>query len=65
MSEDAALAVLRDIWQARGQIGPEVEELFGPAKTCKRMRDVGFDGVDDDLRAAWRDRLAREGKLRP
>jgi hypothetical protein len=65
MSEDAAVAVLRDIWQARGQTGPELEALFGPPKTCKRMREVGFDGVDDDLRTAWRDRLAREGKLRP
>jgi hypothetical protein len=30
------------------------------------MADVGFgelDGAEDDLRAAWRDRLEREGKL--
>ena len=30
------------------------------------MADVGFDGMagdDEDLRAAWRDRLQREGKL--
>ena len=32
------------------------------------MANVGFDGVpgdDEDLRAAWRDRLQREGKLSP
>jgi hypothetical protein len=32
------------------------------------MSDVGFDGFaegDDDLRAGWRETLAREGKLRP
>ena len=30
------------------------------------MADVGFDGLageDGDLRAAWRNRLQREGKL--
>ncbi len=30
------------------------------------MAEVGFsdiDGAEDDLRAAWRDRLEREGKL--
>ena len=37
-------------------------------KSCKRMADVGFgelDGGDVDVRAAWRDRLEREGKLNP
>ena len=32
------------------------------------MADVGFDGLagdDGDLRAAWRARLEREGKLNP
>jgi hypothetical protein len=32
------------------------------------MADVGFgelDGAEDDVRAAWRDRLEREGKLSP
>jgi hypothetical protein len=32
------------------------------------MADVGFSelaGAEDDLRAAWRDRLEREGKLSP
>jgi hypothetical protein len=27
------------------------------------MKHVGFAEVDDDLRAAWRDKLEREGKL--
>ena len=38
----------------------------GTGKSCKRMADVGFgevDGTEDDLRAAWRARLEREGKL--
>jgi hypothetical protein len=52
----------------------------GGAKACKNMADIGFGGmgvapsdaagdtntpVDPDLRAAWRRRLEREGKLRP
>ena len=32
------------------------------------MADINFDGLaaeDEDLRTAWRSRLAREGKLNP
>lgn len=50
-------------------------------KVCRNMRAIGFGGmdpsseptgpegtnvpVDTDIRAAWRDRLDREGKLHP
>lgn len=74
---EPGLAVLRDIWHARSQTSAEIDELHGRRhhKTCKNMKNVGFHGmtedgsgdeepVDGDLRAAWRDRLAREGKLR-
>jgi hypothetical protein len=43
----------------------------GRDKACKRMTDagVGFDefaaGDETDRAAAWRDMLAREGKLNP
>jgi hypothetical protein len=63
---DVAAEVLRRIWSASGQTAAELDELFGPAKSCKNMRDVGFDGLADtgkDLRAAWRATLEREGKL--
>jgi hypothetical protein len=53
------MAVLRDIWQVREQ----TELPAGHGKACKAMKHVGFDEVDDDLRAAWRARLEREGKL--
>ena len=56
---DQALGVLRDIWERTGTDLPE----HGHGKACKAMRHVGFDEVDDDLRTAWRDKLAREGKL--
>ena len=60
-----ALEVLRGIWSAQGQTSADLDET-GAGKYCKRMADVGFgdlDGADGDLRAAWRDRLEREGKL--
>ena len=62
---DEALEVLRGIWNAQGQTSADLDDI-GTGKSCKRMADVGFgetDGAEDDLRAAWRDRLEREGKL--
>lgn len=61
---DEALEVLRGVWRAQGQTLADLDT--GHGKSCKRMADVGFGGVggdDEDLRAAWRDRLQREGKL--
>lgn len=61
---ERALSVLRDIWSRADGEPPTVA---GHGKACKAMRHVGFGGeaepVDDDLRAAWRARLEREGKL--
>jgi hypothetical protein len=65
---DETLDVLRGVWSARGQNAEDLEEAFATGKSCKRMANVGFkDMADDDgdLRAAWRDRLQREGKLNP
>ena len=63
---DEALEVLRGIWSAQGQTSADLDEACG-TKSCKRMTDVGFDGMadDGDLRTAWRDKLEREGKLNP
>lgn len=63
---DDALGVLREIWSAQEQDAAEVDEACGTTKSCKRMSDVGFDGMagpDGDLRAAWKAKLEREGKL--
>ena len=64
---EEVLEVLREVWSARGQTAEDVEEACGGTKSCKRMSDVGFDGLadetDGDLRLAWRAQLAREGKL--
>src|SRR2546429_5254707 len=62
---DEALEVLRGIWSAQGQTSADLDEI-GTGKSCKRMADVGFgevDGAEDDLRAGWRDRVGRGGKL--
>jgi hypothetical protein len=72
---DEALEVLRGIWSAQGQTSADLDDLddAGHTKACKRMADVGFDGLamkgageaGGDVRSAWRDRLEREGKLNP
>jgi hypothetical protein len=65
---DETLDVLRGIWSAQGQSVADLDEAAGAKKSCKRMANVGFtDMADDDadLRAAWRARLQREGKLNP
>jgi hypothetical protein len=63
---EEALEVLREVWSAQGQRAEDVEDC-GDMKACKRMADVGFDGLaeetDGDLQLAWRTQLAREGKL--
>jgi len=64
---DDALGVLRGIWAAQGQTSADLDDDCG-TKSCKRMADINFDGLageDEDLRTAWRSRLAREGKLNP
>lgn len=60
---DEALEVLRGIWTAQGQTSADIDPHSGHGKACKRMANVGFDGDDEDLRAAWRSKLEREGKL--
>jgi hypothetical protein len=63
---EEAVEVLRAVWTARGQTNADLDELFDAPKTCKNMRNVGFDDLDaadGGLREAWRTTLAREGKL--
>ena len=63
---DEAVEVLRAVWTASGQTTADLDELFDPPRTCKNMRNVGFDeldAADGGLRQAWRTTLAREGKL--
>jgi hypothetical protein len=67
--QEEVLGVLREVWSAQGQTAEDVEQACGTTRSCRKMADVGFDGLaeetDGDLRLAWRTRLAREGKLNP
>jgi hypothetical protein len=62
-----ALEVLRDVWHAQAQTVADLDDSC--ESHCKKMTDagVGFDdyaaGDATDRMAAWRARLAREGKL--
>jgi hypothetical protein len=72
-----ALSALRGIWKAQGQTSADLDEACGNTKTCKSMEAVGFQGLADEpdtptkanpsvgnnLRAAWKTKLEREGKL--
>jgi hypothetical protein len=57
--------VLRSVWDTGAPV-PALDEDCSPTKVCKNMRGITFDGFAEegtDLRAAWRQLLAREGKL--
>lgn len=63
-----ALDVLRNVWRSKGQGSADLVDPSGEEKSCKRMADAGvgyedFAAGDQDLNAAWRARLEREGKL--
>jgi hypothetical protein len=70
MSADRAdaLEVLRDVWRSQGQTATNLVDPSGEQKSCKRMADAGvgyedFAAGGEDLNAAWRATLEREGKL--
>jgi len=74
-----AMSVLRGIWAAKGQTAADLDAAPSNAKACKNLKNIGFAGiaeggadgdstagpVGEDLRAAWRTKLEREGKLVP
>jgi hypothetical protein len=57
--------VLQSVWLVSHDHA-EMDEDCSPTKPCRNMKDVTFDGYAEpgsDLGAAWRAKLAREGKL--
>lgn len=72
-----ALSALRGVWSAQNQTSADLDEACGNTKACKSMDSVGFQGLADgvespdkaspsvgnSLRAAWKTKLEREGKL--
>lgn len=58
--------VLQSVWQIDQTHDHDLDEDCSPTKPCRNMKDVTFDGYAEpgsDLGAAWRAKLAREGKL--
>ena len=65
-SNDPSSDVLRGIWQQDTANLQDLDAECSPNKVCRNMKDVTFDGYADeggDVKAAWRNTLAREGKL--
>ncbi|HEX2382569.1 MAG TPA: hypothetical protein VHI95_08040 [Acidimicrobiales bacterium] len=63
---DDARDVLRAVWAAQGESSADLDDDCSPTRSCKNMQNVSFDGLAEpgsDLSGAWRERLAREGKL--
>jgi hypothetical protein len=61
-----AREVLRAVWAARDESAADLDDDCSPTKSCKNMQTVSFDGMAEpgtDLHEAWREKLAREGKL--
>ncbi|HEY6628231.1 MAG TPA: hypothetical protein VI193_04565 [Acidimicrobiia bacterium] len=63
--EETTADVLRSVWATTTHDHP-LDEDCSPNKACRNMKDVTFDGYAEpgtDIGAAWRAKLAREGKL--
>jgi hypothetical protein len=57
--------LLQSVWDVAHEHAG-LDEDCSPTKACRNMKEVTFDGYAEpgsDLGSAWRDRLAREGKL--
>lgn len=58
--------VLRGIWQQDSANLQDLDAECSPTKVCRNMKDVTFEGYAEeggDVKAAWRNTLAAEGKL--
>lgn len=54
------------MWSTPAEDQMLIDADCSPTKTCKNMVGISFDGFAEpgsDLASAWRDKLAREGKL--
>lgn len=65
-SSDGTAEVLRGIWQQDTDNLQDLDAECSPTKVCRNMKDVTFDGYAEeggDVKVAWRNTLAAEGKL--
>jgi hypothetical protein len=54
------------MWSTPAEDQVLIDADCSPTKTCKNMVGISFDGFAEDggdLASAWRNQLAREGKL--
>jgi hypothetical protein len=61
-TEDAS----ETMWANGQESATDFDEDCSPTKVCRNAREFSFDGFAEeggDLQTAWRDKLAREGKL--
>jgi hypothetical protein len=66
LESEQAAATLRGIWQHTPEAVADLETECSPTKVCRNMKDITFDGYatdGEDMATAWRNTLAREGKL--
>lgn len=68
MSDNAQepVDVLRTVWQGTPGAMQDLDAECSPTKACRNMKDITFDGFAEeggDVRTAWRNTLAAEGKL--
>lgn len=57
---------LRAVWQGTPGAMEELDAECSPTRACRNMKDVTFDAFAEeggDLATAWRNTLAKEGKL--
>ena len=55
-----------NMWQQDTSNLEDLDPECNPNKVCRNMKDITFDGYAEeggDVRAAWRNTLAQEGKL--
>ena len=65
-SSATAKDVLTSVSETQGDLATTLDEECSPTKVCRNMQGIDFSGFaegETDLRSAWRERLAREGKL--
>ena len=66
VESNEARQLLRSVWDAQGKATVDLDEDCNPNKVCRSMKQVTFEGFAEeggDLKTAWRNTLAREGKI--
>jgi hypothetical protein len=63
---DHTADVTNTMWSSPDVEASDLDEDCNPNKVCRNAKAISFDGFAEeggDVKAAWRETLAREGKL--